>query len=112
MKDKNKEICQKIREIRKSLKLTQSRFAEICNLSEDSIGKIERGVTVPTIETLYKIAKSLKKPVESFLTSHKEKCSNSVSDELTALVNYLRLHPAEDIKFIHELAVRILERRK
>lgn len=112
MKDRNKEICQKIREIRKSLKLTQSRFAEICNLSEDSIGKIERGVTVPTIETLYKIAKSLKKPVESFLPSHREKCSNDVSDEIASLVNYLRLHPAEDIKLIHELAVKIFERRK
>ena len=96
----------------KSLKLTQSQFAEICNLSEDSIGKIERGVTVPTIETLYKIAKNLKKPIESFLPSHKETCSNNVSDELTSLVNYLRLHPAEDVKFIHELAVKIFERRK
>ncbi|MBI5676597.1 MAG: helix-turn-helix transcriptional regulator [Nitrospirae bacterium] len=112
MKEKNKEICQKIREIRSSLKLTQSQFAEICNLSEDSIGKIERGVTVPTIETLYKIAKSLKKPVETFLPSHKEKCCNDVSDELTSLVNYLRLYTAEDIKFIHELAVKIFKRRK
>lgn len=112
MKDKNKEICQKIRDIRKSLKLTQSQFAEICNLSEDSIGKIERGVTVPTIDTLYKIARNLKKPVESFLPSHKEKCCNDVSDELTSLVNYLRLHPVEDIKFIHELAVKIFERRR
>lgn len=112
MKDNNKEICQKIREIRKSLKLTQSQFAEICNLSEDSIGKIERCITVPTIETLYKIAKSLKKPVETFLPSHKEKCCNNAADELTAFVNYLRLHPAEDIKFIHELAVKIFERRK
>jgi len=112
MKDKNKEICGKIKEIRKSMKLTQSQFAELCDMSEDSIGKIERGVTVPTIKTLYKIAKSLKKPVEAFLPSHKEKCSNDVSDELTSLVNYLRLYPAEDIKFIHELAVKIFKRNK
>lgn len=112
MKDRNKEICQKIREMRKSLKLTQSQFAEICNLSDDSIGKIERCVTVPTIETLYKIARNLKKPIETLLPSYKEKCCTDVSDELTALVNYLRLHTAEDIKFIHELAVKIFERRK
>ena len=97
--------------MRKSLKLTQSQFAEICNLSDDSIGKIERCVTVPTIDTLYKIASNLKKPIETLLPSYKEKCCTD-SDELTALVNYLRLHPAEDIKFIHELAVKIFERRK
>lgn len=40
---KSKDIAVKIRELRKSLKLTQSQFAERVNLSEDSIGKIERG---------------------------------------------------------------------
>ena len=113
MKDRNKEICKKIREIRKSMKLTQSQFAEICNLSEDSIGKIERCVTIPTIETLYKIAKNLKMPVENMLPSYKDKgrCRIEVSDELTALLNYLRSRPSEDIKFIHELAVKIFERK-
>ncbi|MBI4842816.1 MAG: helix-turn-helix transcriptional regulator [Nitrospirae bacterium] len=113
MKDKNKEICQKIREIRKSLKLTQSQFAEICNLSEDSIGKIERCVTVPTLETLYKIARSIKKPVEAILPSaNKEKFCSGLPEELTALVDYLRSRPADDVKLLHELAVKIFERRR
>lgn len=113
MKDKNREICKKIREIRKSMKLTQSQFAELCDLSEDSIGKIEREVTIPTIETLQKIASSLNRPVEVFLkTTLKDKSCSGLSAEISALVAYLRTRSPGDTKFIHELAVKILERQK
>jgi len=112
MKDKNREICRKIREIRKSMKLTQSQFAELCDMSEDSVGKIERCVTIPTIDTLYKIASNVKKPISTILSvTYKEKACNSLSDNLTALVDYLRTRSPEDIKLVHELAVKIFERK-
>jgi transcriptional regulator with XRE-family HTH domain len=113
MKDDKREICKKIREMRKSMKLTQSQFAELCDMSEDSVGKIERCVTIPTIATLYKIARSLKKPVEAILPStYKEKSCGDIPKELSALVDYLRCRPPEDIKLLHELAVKIFERKK
>jgi len=113
MKDKNRDICRKIREIRISMRLTQSQFAELCNLSEDSVGKIERCVTIPTIKTLYKISRSLKKPIDAILPSaYKEDFCGDIPEELTALVNYLRSRPPEDVKFLHELAIKIFERRK
>lgn len=113
MKDEKIEICKKIRDIRKSMKLTQSQFAELCSLSDDSIGKIERCVTIPTVETLSKIAKSLGRPIETILpTIYREKFCRGLPGELTALVDYLRSRSPEDIKFIHELAVKILERKK
>lgn len=113
MKDKNRDICRKIREIRISMRLTQSQFAELCNLSEDSVGKIERCVTIPTVETLFKIARNIKKPVEAILPStYKEKFCSGLPEELTDLVDYLRSRPPEDVKFLHELAVKIFERRK
>jgi transcriptional regulator with XRE-family HTH domain len=82
---KNKGACLKIREIRKSMRLTQRQFAELVDLSEDSIEKFERGVNVPSIETLYKISKALKMPVETFLTAYKEKTQKKVSSELEDL---------------------------
>lgn len=109
---KNRGACLKIREIRKSMRLTQSQFAEIVDLSEDSIGKIERCVNVPTIETLYKIAKALKIPVETFLPSSKEKTHKKLPPELEALINYLRTRSAQDVRFIHEIAVKIFERKQ
>jgi transcriptional regulator with XRE-family HTH domain len=94
------------------MKLTQNQFAELVNLSIDSIGKIERCVTVPKIATLYKIAGSLKIPIETLLPSSKEKPLEGLPEGISALVNYLKTRPAEDTKFIHELAVKILERKK
>jgi transcriptional regulator with XRE-family HTH domain len=107
---KDKSVCLKIRKIRKSIGLTQSQFAELVDLSEDSIGKIERCVNVPTIETLYKISKALKTPVEIFLPSSKEITSKDFPPELKNLISYLRTRPSEDVRLIHEIAIKIFER--
>lgn len=107
---KGKDICARIREIRKSMKLTQSQFAERVNLSEDSIGKIERGVTIPTIDTLYKISNGLKVPIQDLIAPPKGKIPPK-SKPLDDLVAYLRVRPPEDVEFIHEIAVKILERK-
>ncbi|MDP3112659.1 MAG: helix-turn-helix transcriptional regulator [Thermodesulfovibrionales bacterium] len=52
-------IGQRIKEARKKRKLTQEKFAELCGLSTDYIGKIERGKQLPTLKTLYQITKIL-----------------------------------------------------
>ncbi len=107
-----KDIFKRIRELRKSMQLTQSQFAELVNISEDSIGKIERGVTVPTIDTLYKIAGGAKVPVEELIVPLEEKPSQKSSKAITDLITYLKTRSPEDIRFIHKLAVKILERKK
>jgi transcriptional regulator with XRE-family HTH domain len=94
------------------MKLTQSQFAELVNLSEDAIGKIERGSTIPTIETLYKIANGLKLPMEELLSPLPKKALGKPSKTLTDLINYLKTRSDEDIRLIHELAVKIFEKRK
>ncbi len=108
-----KDICKRIRDIRMSMKLTQSQFAELVNMSEDSIGKIERGVTVPTVETLNKISTALKIHIEDLLPPYKgKKKGKAKSAAIDGLVTYLKTRPSEDVEFIHDLAVRILERDK
>ena len=103
------DISKRIREFRKSIGLTQSQFAELVNLSEDSIGKIERGISVPTVDTLTKIAEGLNIPLSELLgeISKREKKQNQV---LECFVRYLKTKSYKDIKLIHELAVKILER--
>ena len=54
-----RKIGQRIKEARKKRKLTQEKFAELCGLSVDYIGKIERGKQLPTLKTLYQMAKML-----------------------------------------------------
>ncbi|MBI1822960.1 MAG: helix-turn-helix transcriptional regulator [Nitrospirae bacterium] len=111
MKEKHP-VCKKIKDLRQSMKLTQSQFAELVDLSEDSIGKIERGVTVPNVETLYKIAEGVKIPVEQLIGPTKKSSSKELPRTLDDLINYLKTRSPEDISFIHELAIKVLERKK
>jgi len=103
-----KDIATRLKNLRKSMRLTQSQFAELVNLSEDSIGKIERGTSIPTISTLKQISDSLKIPLSELLEEApiKEKPSKALDD----LIKYLKTKSTEDIKLIHEIAVKILER--
>jgi len=105
-----KYVCGKIRDIRKSLKLTQAEFAEIVNISEDSVGKIEREITVPTVDTIFKIAKALKLPITDLLPAMDNPPAKQ-SNALNALTSYLRTCSNSDIEFVHELAVLILRRK-
>ncbi len=89
------------------MRLTQSQFAELVNLSEDSIGKIERGTSVPTVSTLKQIAEALKIPLSDLLEQLPSKGRNKALDDL---IGYLKTKSPEDIKLIHEIAVKILER--
>lgn len=106
-----KDISTRIRELRKAMKLTQSQFAEVVNLSEDSIGKIKRGISVPTIDTLTKIAEGLKLTLSELL---EEAHSKAISRNQTIenLVKYLKTKSTDDVRLIHEVAIKILERRK
>ena len=107
-----KDICKKIREIRKSMGLSQNEFAELVNLSVDSIGKIERCTTIPTVETLDKISAGLKIPLKDLLPTSKEKPSQKSSKALEDLIAYLKTRSPDDVRFIHDLAIKIFERKK
>ena len=108
----NKDVGRKIGEIRKSLKLTQSQFAELVNLSEDGIGKIERCATIPKIDTIYKIASALKLPIEDLLSPSKKDHLQKPSQAFNDFMNYLQTRSPEDVMFIHELAVKIFGRKQ
>lgn len=106
-----KDISKRIRELRGAMKLTQSHFAELVNLSEDSIGKIERGVSAPTIETLNKIAEGLNIHLAELLgeTQQKIKQQNPAIDEFA---KYLKTKSPEDVRLLHKIAIMVLEKKK
>ncbi len=57
----------KIKLARVELDLTQTQLAEKINGKQKSISGYETGATLPSIRTLVKIAKGLKKPASLFL---------------------------------------------
>ena len=62
-----KKLGKKIKVARVELDLNQSQLAEKVGAKQKSISRYENGLSVPTIETLVKIAKVLKKPAGYFI---------------------------------------------
>ena len=62
-----KKLGKKIKLARVELDLTQTQFARKINAKQKSISRYETGVSLPSLETLVKIAKVLKKPTGYFL---------------------------------------------
>ena len=56
-----------IRKIRNEKKMTQAKLAQICNLDEDYVSKIKRGVRQPSLHTLFAIADALNTPLANII---------------------------------------------
>ena len=55
-------FIQKMRFFRKRAGITQSKLAEICNVSNGTIGNIESGITKPSFDLIIKIAEAVNVP--------------------------------------------------
>ena len=62
-----KNLGKKIKLARIELDLNQTQLAKKINAKQKSISRYETGISLPSIETLVKIAKVLKKPAGHFL---------------------------------------------
>lgn len=104
------DVAEKLKELRKSLRLTQSQFAGITSLSEDSIGKIERGVSSPSIGTLKKIAGGLNMTLAGLFESTVEEPKDDDTElHIENLARYLRSKSVEDVRLVHDMALLVLE---
>ena len=68
-----KKLGKKIKMARIELDLNQTQFARKINSKQKSVSRYETGVTIPSVETLVKIAKALRKPVGYFLEEEQHK---------------------------------------
>jgi transcriptional regulator with XRE-family HTH domain len=62
-----KKIGKKIKLARVELDMTQAGLADAIKAMQKSISRYETGLSLPSLETLSKIAKALKKPFGYFL---------------------------------------------
>ena len=60
-------LGERLKEIRMNRSLTLDDTAKITGVSKPMLGQIERGQSIPTITSLWKIATGLKVPLSSFL---------------------------------------------
>lgn len=62
-----KKLGKKIKLARVDLEMNQTEFAEKIGAKQKSISRYENGISMPSIATLVKIARVLKKPTGYFL---------------------------------------------
>lgn len=97
-------IGAKITEYRLSQKLTQAQLAERVDLSVETVSRLERGVSLPSIKTMDKIAHALNTPLKSFFDYEEETLLNqSVERELAKLTAFIRTLKKNEISRIHKM---------
>jgi len=93
-------IGERIRKTRELMGISQKSLGISLGLSDKAISSYESGRTLPPIETLFKIAKELKKPVSFFI--------NEVEDDATILERVIRIEDTikcliEDLRVIKDI---------
>jgi transcriptional regulator with XRE-family HTH domain len=98
-----------IRAARKARGLTQFQLAERSGLSADFIGKMERGTTSPSIESLEAIATALKLPLGDLFAGEAE--SGPSQEALLELIGLCQGRDKEDIQLLVGIAQLIFQGR-
>lgn len=79
-------IGERLKQIRISRHLSLDDTAELTSVSKPMLGQIERGQSVPTITTLWKIASGLKVPLSSFLADIQTEYTISSIEDKTSVI--------------------------
>ena len=99
----------RIRRAREHERLTQEQLAEVCSLSAAHMGHIERGTRTPSLESVFRISKSLHVSMDYLLTE-----SLTPDDILLSNINALlksqdKLKPKTIVSTIRAIADKIDE---
>lgn len=113
MSDIERWIGAKITEIRLSRKLTQAQLAEKVNVSVETISRMERGVSFPSLKTLENIANSLNTPLKTFFEFYEHPPKNkSFERKLSKLIALLRTLSIKEITLVHEILKVVFKKLK
>lgn len=104
----NKEIGQLIKAYRKIKNITQAQLAEIIEIDEKQLGKIERGVHYPSVPTFLKLIKVLNIDIDKFYFDT-EVQNNAINDGLVSKIGNL---PPQDCKILDEIIDVLLRNKK
>lgn len=108
-----KRIGGKITEIRLSQKLTQAQLAEKVNLSIETISRMERGVSFPSLKTIEIIADSLNVPLKYFFEFDEHASQNrSFERELSKFIGFLRTLSKKEVMLVHKILKIVFKRLK
>ena len=109
------EFAERLKTLRKQVKLTQGHIAEKLNISQQAYASWERGVKKPTQENLVKIAQVLNVSVD-YLVENSEEKSEEKSDELDNIELFFRMNSKglteEEKEIFKKELIEFMEERK
>ena len=105
------EFAERLKTLRKQVKLTQAQIAEKLDISQQAYASWERGVKKPTQENLVRIAQILNVSVDYLVGNSEEKSDELDNIELLFRMNSRGLTDEEKEIFKKEL-IEFMEKRK
>ena len=102
---------ERLKAIRKEMKLKQSVFAHLIGTSDDTVSLIERGKILPRLETVCKIAERLKIQINKLLDFQEyPEDRKSANKPLSSLNLYLKAKSPADVQMLHDIAKNIFDK--
>lgn len=101
----------RIQQLRKEKGYSQAKLADLCNLSTNYVGSLERGQKSPSLKTLEKISEALEvdiKDIFPYCVSRKAK--SKVDAEIWDLLDFLKDKPLDDIVFAKNIVSWIFKK--
>jgi len=95
--------------IRKHRELTQAQLAEMIDTTIETISRLERGITVPSLKTLEKISVALHVHIKELLDFEYPSFKTSSASEIDKLIAYLHTKRPEVIKMCYRMIRSIVE---
>ena len=112
IKSVEKLIGTQIAKIRNNREITQERLSELINVTPETISRLERGVSIPSIKTLEKISHALHtsmKDIFDFEYLSEPDKGDAFEHEFAKLIALLKTKKANDIKMCYHLLKTIFE---
>ncbi len=107
--DIEKLIGHRIAGLRKERELTQAQLAEMIDTAVETISRLERGVSIPSLKTLEKISKALNVRIKDLLDFEFPSYKKPSAKEIEKLLAYLQTRSPEDIRMGYRILRNIFE---
>ncbi len=103
-------IGAQIARIRKEREITQERLAAYVNVATETISRLERGVSMPSLITLEKISHALHSPLKDLFDFEPPKSKGDAFEgEISKLIALLKTRNADDVKMCYRILKIVFE---
>lgn len=95
-----KAMGRRVARLRREKQLTQAQLAEILDVASETISRLERGISMPSLKTFENISHALNVPLKAiFDFEYPQKSQDKASErEIARIVNLLKTRKTEEIK--------------